>query len=274
MASRFFRNLELRELSIQRIGAAFARRIKALPHNFAWKLYGGAGTSNFKKLKRYEKKHLGDRCFILGNGPSLQRMDLMPLRDEVTFGSNRIYLLFDKLGFETTYYVSTNDLVLKQCAQEIERIKAPKFINWRIRHKFSETEFTSFIHELYRPHFSSDITEGIWGGATVTFAMMQIAYYMGFEKVILIGVDHNFSTKGTPHKVVVAGSDDENHFDPKYFSDGFRWQLPDLNTSELAYRMAKSVFEADGRSILDATVDGKLTVFPKINYTEILLTNG
>ena len=39
----------------------------------------------------------GDRCVIIGNGPSLRSMDLSSLKDEVTFGMNRIYLLFDKM---------------------------------------------------------------------------------------------------------------------------------------------------------------------------------
>ncbi len=37
--------------------------------------------------------HHGQRCFIIGNGPSLQRTDLTKLKDEFTFGMNRIYLV-------------------------------------------------------------------------------------------------------------------------------------------------------------------------------------
>jgi hypothetical protein len=33
--------------------------------------------------------------------------------------------------------------------------------------------------------------------------------------------------------------------------------------------MAKTAYEADGREVLDATVGGKLTVFPKINYLSL-----
>jgi hypothetical protein len=45
--------------------------------------------------------------------------------------------------------------------------------------------------------------------------------------------------------------------------------LPDLETSELAYRMAKAAFEEDGRRVLDATVNGNLTVFPKTDYDRL-----
>jgi tetratricopeptide (TPR) repeat protein len=95
---------------------------------------------------------------------------------------------------------------------------------------------------------------------------MQLAYHMGFEEVVLIGVDHRFVTQGDPNQEVVSDGDDPNHFHPGYFGKGVRWHLPDLERSEKSYRMAKQAFEAAGRRILDATVDGHLTVFPKVDY--------
>ncbi len=56
---------------------------------------------------------------------------------------------------------------------------------------------------------------------------------------------------------------DPNHFDPNDFGPRVKWQLPDLETSEIAYRLAHDEFEAHGRTIVDATVDGKLNVFPE-----------
>jgi hypothetical protein len=94
---------------------------------------------------------------------------------------------------------------------------------------------------------------------------------MGFRKVILIGVDHNFSTKGRPNTTIVSQGEDPDHFDANYFGKGFRWQLPDLETSERAYRMARENYAAVNREVLDATVDGKLTVFPKINYNSLFV---
>jgi hypothetical protein len=85
----------------------------------------------------------------------------------------------------------------------------------------------------------------------------------------LIGVDHNFVDQGKPHQEVVTQSHDANHFDPNYFGKGYRWNLPDLETSEYAYRMAKDHYERNGRRILDATVDGKLQVFPKVEFTSL-----
>jgi hypothetical protein len=45
--------------------------------------------------------------------------------------------------------------------------------------------------------------------------------------------------------------------------------LPDLETSERAYTMAKDAYARDGREVFDATIGGKLTVFPKVDYLSL-----
>jgi hypothetical protein len=222
--------------------------------------------ASLRRLAALKNRSQGKRCFIVGNGPSLRKMDLSLLRDEVTFGMNRIYLLFDQLGFATTYYVAINNLVIEQCAAEIVKLPCPKFINWYARELIDFTDDMMFVHLRSGPSFYTDITEGVWAGATVTYVAMQIAYYLGFEQVVLVGVDHFYKTKGKPHAMVVSQGDDPNHFDPRYFGKGFRWQLPNLEASELAYRIAKYQFELADREIVDATVDGCLQVFRKVDY--------
>jgi hypothetical protein len=226
---------------------------------------------SLQRIQKYQAIHQGQRCFIIGNGPSLKEMDLSPLRHEVTFGMNRIYLLFEQLGFQTTYYAAVNRLVIEQSAAEIvSQVRCPKFIDWDARDLVEFTPDMMFLRTYHdEPHFFTDIRRGIWQGSTVTFVAMQIAYYMGFETVVLIGVDHNFVTSGKPHQTVVSAGDDLNHFSPDYFGKGFRWQLPDLEGSELAYRMAKFQYEQKGREILDATAGGNLQIFKKVEYRSL-----
>jgi hypothetical protein len=223
-----------------------------------------------KRLAALKDVHKGERCFIIGNGPSLRETDLKKLRSEFTFGLNRIYLLFPELGFPTTYFLSMNDLVIEQCAAEILALPIPKFLTWRSHHFLSPTRDTHFLYTTYTgPKFARDVTGRLWEGATVTYVALQLAYHMGFEQVILIGVDHNFVTKGDANKTVTSQGDDPNHFAPNYFGKGFKWQLPDLATSERAYCMARTAYETDGREVLDATIGGKLTVFPKVDYLSL-----
>jgi hypothetical protein len=216
----------------------------------------------------------GKRAFVLGNGPSLGQMDLSPLRDEVTFGLNRVYLLFEKLGFPTTYLVTVNQLVIEQAIDEILDAGRPTFMSWHSRRYVADQSRPVFLPTSRAREFARDPARAIWEGATVTYVALQLAFYMGYDPVILIGVDHSFTTKGPAHKEVISGGDDPNHFDPRYFGKGFRWQLPDLDTSEVAYRIAGAAYEAAGRTVMDATVGGKLTVFPKADYRALVGLEG
>lgn len=223
------------------------------------------------QLEDYQDKHKGQRCFIMGNGPSLNKTNLELVRNEITFGLNRIYLLFPKIKFKTTYLVSVNDLVLEQTASEMADLDLHKFVTWRARRWLQSDPKTIFLDSDFTgpENFSGDVTKRIFEGFTVTYVALQLAFYMGFEKVILIGVDHNFATKGNPNEAIVSQGDDPNHFAPNYFGKGFKWQLPDLEGSERSYQMAKEVYSASGRQVLDATIDGKLMIFPKVDYLSL-----
>ncbi len=241
-------------------------------HQVAGALSGRLRRSQ-EEIAKLRDVHAGERCFIIGNGPSLKKMDLSKLRNEVTFGMNRIYLLFPELGFTTSYLVSVNTLVIEQSAPDIEKLAIPKFITWRARKWLRNDPEVVFMDTDYTdpPAFSRDVSGRVFEGSTVTYVTLQLAYHMGFSQVILIGVDHSFTTRGAPNLTITSDGDDLNHFSPQYFGKGFRWQLPDLEASERAYIMARKAYEKSGRIILDATVDGKLSVFPKVKY-EALFT--
>lgn len=222
------------------------------------------------RLAALQNRHRGERCFIIGNGPSLKQTDLSLLKNEFTLGQNRIYLAFPDLGFSTSYYLSVNDLVVEQCAQEIQSLTMPRFVSWRARKWLTPQDNLFFLHTTYTGEkFAKDIRERVWEGGTVTYTALQVAYYLGFKQVILVGVDHNYVTQGKPNETVVSQGDDPNHFHPGYFGKGFRWQLPDLLQWEEAYRLARRTYEADGREVIDATIGGKLRVFRRVEYESL-----
>lgn len=226
---------------------------------------------SMQRLAGLKNIHKGQRAFIIGNGPSLKNTDLGKLRDEFTFGMNRIYLAFPELGFNTTYFVTVNDLVIEQCKQDIASLPMPKFLSWRTHRLFPAGDPpATFLYTTYdNPSFSRDVSRRVWESATVTYVALQLAFHMGFSQVILIGVDHTSNVPGKANTTIVSQGDDPNHFNPTYFGKGFRWQLPDFETSEIGYRLARQEYEQDGRLVLDATVGGKLTVFPKVDYSSL-----
>jgi hypothetical protein len=262
-----------RELATRVFGERVARdlaRAKTDMDAVVRNLIGREGRANVEWLRAIKNSHVGERCVIIGNGPSLNETDLSLLKHEITFGLNRIYLMFDKLGFDTTYHVVVNQLVVEQCKDDFIALNAPLFTTTPSRKYLAGRPQTGYLNKIVGPRFSRNVSHGVWEGATVTYVAMQIAYYMGFKEVVLVGVDHNFVSKGPAHQAVTSQGEDPNHFDPNYFGKGFKWQLPDLETSEIAYEAARQSFEADGRRIVDATVGGKLQVFPKIDLASAL----
>jgi len=235
------------------------------------RVFSPAWMRNRQHLEDWRDRFEGQRCFIVGNGPSLRKTDLSKLEGEFTFGMNRIYLAFDEYDFKTSCLVSVNDLVLEQCHEDMAALTIPKFVTWRARKFFDAGPKMLFLDTDYTlpEDFNGDATGRLYEGFTVTYVCLQLAFYMGFSEAILIGVDHNFVTKGPANATVTSAGDDPNHFSAKYFGKGFRWQLPDLEGSERAYQMAREAYQADGRRILDATVGGKLTVFPKADYESL-----
>ena len=224
-----------------------------------------------QRLIPYQNAYQGKRCFVIGNGPSLNKTDLSLIKDEYTFGMNRIYLAFDDWGFQTSFLVSVNDLVIEQCHQDFRELALPKFFSWRSKDPLipqgDPDPNTHFLYSTYTgPKFNRRISGRFWEGATVTYVCLQLAFCMGFEEVYLIGVDHSFDTKGKANQTITSSGDDPNHFSPDYFGKGFRWQLPDLDTSEISYQLAHQNYITAGRKVFDATIGGKLQVFPKVDY--------
>jgi hypothetical protein len=234
-------------------------------------------SESCRRLDSYRNSHQGERCFIIGNGPSLRQTDLSRLKGEFTFGMNRIYLMFPELGFTTSCLVVVNELVISQSAAEMMALPLPKFFTWRARRytpkgrsfrqypslMYLDTDFTG------PENFSGEATRRLFEGNTVTYAAMQLAFFMGFQEAILVGVDHNYVTQGKPNQAVISPGDDPNHFSPNYFGKGYKWQLPDLEGNERAYLLARQAYTNAGRRLVDATVGGKLTVFPKVEYNSL-----
>ncbi|ODA68680.1 hypothetical protein A7A08_00512 [Methyloligella halotolerans] len=219
---------------------------------------------SLERLEAMRESHRGETCVILGNGPSLADVDLGQFDGLTTFCLNRGYLKWNEDGMTPTYAVAVNDLVIEQFHDELAALACPVFVPWQYHHLFDGHDNVIFIEARWQERFFKDIRKGVWPGATVTFAAMQIAYFMGFTNVILVGVDHRFAQAGPAHLEVVQDKHDVDHFAKDYFGPGVRWNLPDLEQSELSYRLARDVYEAEARRIVDATKDGALTVFPKM----------
>ena len=226
-----------------------------------------------KKLIKIKNTHKGKKAVIICNGPSLRKVNFDELigTDVYFFGLNKINLMFDETKFRPNAIVACNQLVIDQNKDFYNNTKIPIFINSVKYSSIKNNSNTFFLHFTSMPRkFAKDCSMSLFQGHTVTYVAMQLAYHMGFSEVALIGCDHYFETKGISNKTVVAGEIDPNHFHPKYFADGVKWDLPDLLGSEYHYDLADKMFKEDGRKIFNCTDGGKLEIFERMKFEEFI----
>ncbi|QKS30006.1 MAG: hypothetical protein FAZ92_01725 [Accumulibacter sp.] len=220
-------------------------------------------------LSRLKDRHYDQRAVLVANGPSLNLMDLGFLRSETVIGVNKIFLGLKKFCFYPRYYIAVNQRVIAQSVLEIKAMTCVKMISRRDAELLPEDALTYHIETQNPPaRFCRDISRGVHEGWTVTYAALQVAHYLGFKEVIIIGMDHRYLYTGAPNQACRLEGPDPNHFSPEYFR-GLTWDNPDLAKSEESYRIARAEYERDGRSIVDATVNGACTVFQKADYRQV-----
>ena len=224
-----------------------------------------------RKLISLRNKFANQKAVILCNGPSLVECDFSLLDDIYTFGLNKINLLFDKTIFRPSCIVAANPFVIKQNSSFYNQTDIPLFldavaIRYGIRHKSEDI----FFHSTNINRFARDCSVSLYQGFTVTCVAMQLAYHMGFSKVALIGCDHHFQHKGPGGKVIKGLNEDNNHFDATYFSNGQLWQLPDLPGSEYSFNLAKRIYQASDRQLINCTMGGELNVLERQTLSEFI----
>ena len=220
------------------------------------------GFDNLRNLKNIAKN---DRCFIVATGPSLTIDDLEKLNDEDCLSMNSIVLIFDKTNWRPTYYGIQDPYVYQKIKKEVDEasIKYKLFGHRLSKYKLPEESYI-FPHNLlnhkiphyqYHSQFSSDIYEDVYDGYSITYSLIQIAVYMGYKEIYLIGADTNYK-KGKQH-IVEHGVIDAN------YSDAGKKMIE-------AYKIAKKYADENHIKIYNATRGGMLEVFPRVDLDEIL----
>ncbi len=167
-------------------------------------------------LTPFKDLHKGRRCFIMGNGPSLNKMDLELLKDDIVFGMNSCFLLFDRISWRPKYWVCIDTQVIPDRARAFRKMheECPEMVmflpNLLVEHQPGGdiTLTTKFVPQgknrhffRQKPHseplpcgaFSEDINDYVVTAYTVSITALQIAYYMGFDPAYLIGCDTSYA---------------------------------------------------------------------------------
>lgn len=229
-------------------------------------------------LKKYKGIHKGKRCFIIGTGPSLTVKDLEKLKYEITFGSNRIFEIFAQTDWRPTYYINQDYQLISKSKNEIARLDVKhKFMPIDVKSYFANsTDISYFVlrHRDFYPgeaEFSTCLNKYMGQGFTVTYGAIQMAYYMGFSKVYLLGIDHNYSISLDEKGIPVMKDGVKDYFEGSK-ANNKDLNLPRVVESTMAYMTAQKFADRHNNfNIYNATRGGKLEAFDRVNLDEIVL---
>lgn len=226
-----------------------------------------------KKIETLKGIHKGKRCFIVGNGPSLSVDQLNKIKNEGSFGANRIYKMFDKSEWKPTFYVIQDPY--DYTAKDIyEKINVPYlFVSdyyWRKRGMSNRNAICYHINRKLRQSevipFSEDVSSYIQAAATVSYTMIQLAVYFGYEEIYLIGMDHNYATVTDDKGKVIKVNNVKNH---AFEDENPKEVVANIDYMESAYIAAKNYCEENNVIIRNATIGGSLEVFERINFNDL-----
>lgn len=225
----------------------------------------------------------GKRAFIVGNGPSLRASDLDRIAGEVSLGANFISLIFPHTSWRPHFISVTDPLVWSKVSVE----GSPKSIPWLVDSSFVNSNpsrqvvpfkrFARFSAEYYqgrvaRRPFSADVRRGFFGGYSVTFFNIQLAFSLGLNPVYLLGVDHRFQENQSgffSRPVRIARPVD--HFDSSYRREGEVVNSAPVRAIERAMSSLDAVQKETGFRVIDLTRNGALPMLKKMSFDDLVV---
>jgi hypothetical protein len=236
-------------------------------------------TKNNYKIFKLKNKYIGKRCFIIGNGPSLKPEDLERLKGEIAFASNKIYKIFSKTTWRPTFYMVVDSIVLEENVKDINLVQAETKLTLKCYKSLFDADiyFNNNLNKEKRGTFSTNIMESLYSSGSVSYHLLQIAYYMGFSEIYLVGHDYNFKgaiskTKDLSH---LKNEDNSQHY---FIEDYIRAdeKKPGQAPEEIYYGMEKArlIYEGAGRKIFNATRITYLDVFESKDFDELFEEKG
>ena len=239
-------------------------------------------NNNSRRLMNMKDCHKGERCFLIGNGPSLSPDDLHMLKDEYTFGTNMVYKIFDQTDWRPSFHCVSDSIYATKLRDELyNNVKSPLFTIEKTYHKMTKrTLDTTYVHTIASERYKvrGNIFAYCMVKATVLSLAAEFAFHMGFSEIYLLGVDCT-----NPH---AAGG----HFTDNYTTKEIaqtdisriktRMNKENVTTEQIGehiidrslvvYRLLKKYADKHGIKIYNATRGGNLEVFPRVQLEDVL----
>lgn len=283
-------NKQLLLLKRQGIRQYLSKKLRKF--NFIIKLSKFYPKNQNKKWIRLKDKYKGQRVFLIGNGPSLNKTPLFLLKNENVMCFNRFHLMLERVNWLPNFYTIVDNLVLDDLLNEFDIVEENSeevfipavhphgdvFVN-RVR---ESSKVNWFRHKPFGSGFSKELPY-VFGGGTVIFEGFQILRHLGFSEIIIVGVDMNYqihkSVKTITHNtnnIESLSDDDPNHFDPRYFGKGKKYHQPEdyviKNILENLKRLSE-MMDSLRINIINAGYDSRVNYFSKQDIYNVLQFN-
>jgi len=253
-----------------------------------WYRIDGLDVSNNRTLRR---KHADrQRCFVIGNGPSIGDMDLSVLAGEVTIGANSFYKHKDAVAVGLDYLCIGDATFWEDTPKAVEwhRIIESKMPDTTMmfhadaralirRHGlYSGNQVHLYRHgitvsspELVHYDFTKPLNVGHCAGSRLA---IPLAVYLGFREIYLLGFDASWldAYEGSYHFYEThqqwpefdSQAADGRH--PRY-ADQLINALRDFDSHQLLAESAP----LHGARILNAGRGGRLDMYPRVAFESL-----
>ncbi len=249
-------------------------------HTQSFLLSHFTATPYGRYMAKIHNSHMGESCFVIGNGPSLTADDLTVLhRSEIdSFAVNRIFKIFPQTAWRPTYYVNTDHVLIRDCLQEVNELRTSS-IFIPLQDKYYHDIMVDGAHYFFRNDkreddppggFSLDCTEQVNTLGTVTVDCMQLAIHMGYRHIYLLGVDHSFDKIITENGEIIVDPSVKNYFCDGYDDDVQSEVSHNLGETTKAYVAINRFCKSNDIEVLNASRKTKLEVFPTITFEDAL----
>ena len=233
-----------------------------------------------REMASFHDTHLGESCFIIGNGPSLTADDLTVLAQKKidSFAVNRIFKIFPQTEWRPTYYVSTDAVLARGVLDDIRSMPVKdKFIPLQNRYYLgievpgAHYFFRNDLREKDQPEgFALDCTEQVNTRGTVTIVCMQLAMHMGYRNIYLLGIDHNFDKVITENGEIIIDPSVRNYFCEGYDDDVSNEVQHNLGNTTKAYMDVRQFIDKHDVHIYNVSRQTKLEAFERMTFEEAI----
>jgi len=216
--------------------------------------------------------------YLIGNGPSLNYIDLPKLRNHRTISFNRAFIAYGDWGFFPTFYMIIDMRVLRSEISNVNALIKSRVINqlfirdenlvepaspdWRSADHIAYSDNVTMFRTKSGPGIGKTWQDLFYCG-DVGACAIQIVRLKGFDRVILLGVDQNWSE--TVPDVDKNGDlwtskedSDPNHFRPDYYGKGTQYSNPYGESHFQSWLKVIAQAQQTGPEIISASPNSRL----------------